>query len=81
MLEEQGRGKEEIGPNHTSFDAGVQVGLPGKPSIPLPMVQEKQDEIVSRWNTANLGLRFGADASSAATASALVAPLICVIDR
>jgi hypothetical protein len=33
------------------------------------------------WNLKNLGLRIGADATSAATASALVAPVICIIDR
>lgn len=38
-------------------------------------------EKTSKWNTTNLGLRFGADAASAATASVLVAPVICVIDR
>ena len=50
-----------------------------KPEIRLPTV--KKEEIVGKWNTQNLGLRFGADASSAAVASALVAPIICVIDR
>jgi hypothetical protein len=34
-----------------------------------------------RWNTKNLGLRLGSDAVSAASAGALVAPLISVIDR
>ncbi|RMD41694.1 hypothetical protein DV735_g3464, partial [Chaetothyriales sp. CBS 134920] len=35
----------------------------------------------SQWNTKNLGWRLGADAASAVTASALIAPVICVIDR
>jgi hypothetical protein len=35
----------------------------------------------SKWNTNKLGLRLGADALAAASASVLVAPIICVIDR
>jgi hypothetical protein len=33
------------------------------------------------WNTRNLGMRLGADAVSAATASLLVAPVITIIDQ
>ncbi len=33
------------------------------------------------WNTKNLGLRLAADAVSAASAAALVAPIIAIIDR
>ena len=33
------------------------------------------------WNTKNLGLRLGADAAAAASAAALVAPVISIIDR
>ncbi|KAF2762929.1 hypothetical protein EJ05DRAFT_433082 [Pseudovirgaria hyperparasitica] len=36
---------------------------------------------VTTWNTKNLGLRLGVDLASAATAGALVAPLITIIDR
>lgn len=51
--------------------------------IPVPRIQDgklKNDTIQS-WNTQNLGLRLGTDAASAATASLLVAPIICVIDQ
>ena len=73
MLEGRERGGQT-----TSFDAGVQMNMP-KPEIRLPT--PGQEELLGRWNTTNLGLRFGVDASSAAAASALVAPIICVIDR
>lgn len=33
------------------------------------------------WNAQQLGLRLGADAASAATASLLVAPVITIIDQ
>ncbi|KPM33924.1 hypothetical protein AK830_g12646, partial [Neonectria ditissima] len=33
------------------------------------------------WNTKNLGLRLGVDAASAACATAMIAPLIAMIDR
>lgn len=36
---------------------------------------------VVQWNTSSLGLRVAADLTSAATASALIAPIISVIDR
>lgn len=35
----------------------------------------------STWNTKNLGLRLGVDAASAACATAMIAPLIAMIDR
>jgi len=53
------------------------------PHIPLPSVKNGRLEPgkVVQWNTANLGLRLGADLTSAATASALIAPIISIIDR
>ncbi len=63
--------------------------LNAQPTLPLPKaaipIARKADtaQITERkqWNTSNLGLRLGADASAAASASILVSPLICVIDR
>lgn len=55
-----------------------------KPSLSLPYsgkarpLSTKQERA---WNTSNLGLRLAADASAAASASILVSPIICVIDR
>lgn len=51
--------------------------------IPVPKIKDGKlkTEAVRSWNTRNLGLRLGADATSAATASLLVAPVICVIDQ
>ena len=48
------------------------------PSVLEVMGQQKKDV---RWNTANLGLRLGADLTSAASAAVLVAPIITIIDR
>lgn len=46
------------------------------PAIPTPtMNSDKQ------WNTRSLGLRFAADAASAAVAGALICPIITIIDR
>ena len=49
--------------------------------LPAAVGEGSQTNTTRRWNTTNLGLRLAADAGSAATASALVAPVICVIDR
>lgn len=52
-------------------------------SIPVPKVSDGRltADAVQGWNTSNIGLRLGADATSAATASVLVAPVITIIDR
>jgi hypothetical protein len=54
-----------------------------KPQISIPSVRKGtvKPELAQPWNTANLGLRLGADLTSAASASALIAPVISVIDR
>ncbi|KIW32810.1 uncharacterized protein PV07_04330 [Cladophialophora immunda] len=54
-----------------------------KPQIHLPSVRNVSVEQKNpmQWNTMNLGLRLGADITSAASASALIAPIITVIDR
>ena len=58
--------------------------LAPKPTLSLPYGESAKLPPVAQeraWNTSNLGLRLAADASAAASASILVAPLICVIDR
>ncbi len=54
-----------------------------RPHIPLSTLRKPsiEPEKLLQWNTASLGLRLGADLTSAASASALIAPVICVIDR
>lgn len=37
--------------------------------------------VVREWNTTNLGLRLASDAAAAASAGALVAPAISMVDR
>lgn len=41
----------------------------------------KHNDTEQRWNTKNLGLRLAADATGAACAGVLVAPIISIIDR
>jgi len=52
---------------------------------PLTIASQKTADMPAKlqqkWNTKNLGLRLGADATSAASAAALVAPIISIIDR
>lgn len=52
-------------------------------ATPIPKIkyQELKSSTIQGWNTKNLGLRLGTDVASAATASLLVAPVICVIDQ
>ncbi|OAG43873.1 hypothetical protein AYO21_01725 [Fonsecaea monophora] len=57
-------------------------------SIPKPHVHllsvgnvSVEQKKPAQWNTRNLGLRLGADVTSAASASVLIAPIITVIDR
>ena len=49
----------------------------------LPPVQNvtRRPKKEVQWNTARVGLRLGADFTSAASAAALIAPIITVIDR
>ncbi|KAF2834194.1 hypothetical protein M501DRAFT_1001421 [Patellaria atrata CBS 101060] len=44
--------------------------------VPTPNVPK-----LTEWNTQHLGLRLGADVAAAASAGALVAPIISIIDR
>ncbi|KAI0116891.1 hypothetical protein F4814DRAFT_414331 [Daldinia grandis] len=58
-------------------DVGVEkplVNTTASPVVPSSGLQQ-------RWNTTNLGLRLGADLTSAACAASMVAPLISIIDR
>jgi hypothetical protein len=48
---------------------------------PLALAGKKVEEQKKQWNTKNLGLRLGSDALSAASAAALVAPIISIIDK
>lgn len=48
--------------------------------LPIPRIKHG-DSSVQGWNTKHVGLRLGADAASAATASTMVAPIITIIDQ
>ncbi|KAI4866234.1 hypothetical protein F4820DRAFT_417513 [Hypoxylon rubiginosum] len=50
--------------------------MPSKDAVEVPSSKVQQ-----QWNTKNLGLRLGADFTSAASAASMVAPLIAIIDR
>lgn len=65
-------------------DSVSQLKMEGKPIV-LPKTQlETKDtalRLETKWNTKNLASRLAADLVSAASAAALVAPLISIIDR
>ncbi|KAL7786334.1 hypothetical protein V8C37DRAFT_392367 [Trichoderma ceciliae] len=50
----------------------------GHHHLPMPMTSSQSQP---RWNSSNLARRLGADATSAACAGALIAPIITIIDR
>lgn len=52
-----------------------------KLDLPLPEKVEGMQAPKKAWNTKNLGLRLASDAISAASAAALVAPVVSIIDR
>ncbi|KAI1409173.1 hypothetical protein F5Y13DRAFT_96332 [Hypoxylon sp. FL1857] len=63
-----------------------QLGAPASPTPPIPVpskdaVEMPSSKLQQQWNTNNLGLRLGADFTSAACAASMVAPLIAIIDR
>ncbi|KIV89581.1 hypothetical protein PV10_06967 [Exophiala mesophila] len=70
----------------TSYPSSVSISTH---SIPMPSVNVNKGRVdpvegevaVVRWNTTNLGSRLVADIISAVSASALIAPIISVIDR
>lgn len=49
--------------------------------LPIAMISASQSQPQSKWNTDRLVWRLGADATSAACAGALIAPIITIIDR
>ena len=52
------------------------------PSLRCPTsIEMPSSKLQQQWNTKNLGLRLGADFTSAASAASMVAPLIAIIDR
>lgn len=61
-------------------DASSLMAVPKSLSLSTVKNPLEPDKVL-RWNTHNLGLRAGADATSAAAAGFLVAPLVCTIDR
>ncbi|RVX68576.1 hypothetical protein B0A52_07003 [Exophiala mesophila] len=70
----------------TSYPSSASISTP---SIPMPSVNVNKGRVdpvdgevaVVLWNTTNLGSRLVADIISAVSASALIAPIISVIDR
>lgn len=78
MLEESGR---EDKTSDKSLSVSSKLLAQAEKFVVPGAVTSPTQETGSKWNTTNLGLRLGADAASAATASVLVAPVICVIDQ
>ena len=75
---EPGRGEKE---SRESVSAPKNILPSPEKLLPSAVGGSAKGKTSPEWNTTNLGLRLAADAGSAATASALVAPIICVIDR
>lgn len=74
--------KQTEEPSKTSSNPSVTAAV-SKPRVHLPSMRKGAIEPMKnvQRNTANLGLRLGADLTSAASASVLIAPMIAVIDR
>ena len=53
---------------------------PKLPAIPTPKI-DMVAKLGRKWNTKNLGLRLGVDAVAAASAAALIAPVVSIIDK
>ncbi|EOO01136.1 hypothetical protein UCRPA7_3422 [Phaeoacremonium minimum UCRPA7] len=53
---------------------------PAKLPIPTPKI-DMAAKLERKWNTKNLGLRLGVDAVAAASAAALIAPVVSIIDK
>jgi hypothetical protein len=75
-------------PSHSHQLSLPSIPVPKPPQVLLPPTTPKpastattKPTLSTQWNTTNLGLRIFADATSAASASILVAPLITIIDR
>jgi hypothetical protein len=73
---------EEHSPRVARMPAQKTTHDSGSLTLPSPVaITTKMPVPDTTWNTSHLGLRLGADALAAASASVLVAPIICVIDR
>ncbi|KAI1468866.1 uncharacterized protein F4812DRAFT_424954 [Daldinia caldariorum] len=69
--------KNDVGIDKKLISPASPIPLPRKDAVEMPPSGLQQQ----RWNTKNLGLRLGADLTSAACAASIVAPLIAIIDR
>ncbi|KAG4221337.1 hypothetical protein PC116_g30187 [Phytophthora cactorum] len=69
--------KNDIGIDKPLVNPASPIPLPCKDAVEMPSSGLQQQG----WNTKNLGLRLGADFTSAACAASMVAPLISIIDR
>ncbi|KAK4152340.1 hypothetical protein C8A00DRAFT_34981 [Chaetomidium leptoderma] len=65
-----------VKPSHLATAASAAISTPASTTAP-----KTGSSPAAKWNTKNLALRLGADIISAASAAALVAPIISIIDR
>ncbi|KAI8962339.1 hypothetical protein F5Y11DRAFT_323168 [Daldinia sp. FL1419] len=68
--------KNDVGTDKPLVNSASPIPLPSKDAVEM-----SSSGLQKRWNTKNLGLRLGADLTSAACAASMVAPLISIIDR
>ena len=72
----------EIDDDNQGRRAVVALNQNQKPKIENSAISRRKDSAeCKRWNTANLPQRVMADFVAAGSAAAMVAPVVCVIDR
>jgi hypothetical protein len=86
MKERGGAVGAEEGVIETSGSVASPVDVVGwSPSTKVPLAAvnpvKVMEEKSKAWNSRNLGWRVGADATAAASAGVLIAPIITIIDR
>ncbi|KAH0526857.1 hypothetical protein TsFJ059_010130 [Trichoderma semiorbis] len=65
----------------TTTTTGTNTNTRDDHHLPIAITSTSQSHPQSKWNTDRLAWRLGADATSAACAGALIAPIITIIDR
>ncbi|EAQ87557.1 hypothetical protein CHGG_04176 [Chaetomium globosum CBS 148.51] len=72
---------DAVKPSHLAAAAASAAAPRALPSPVIGTEAKAGSDTTTKWNTKNLGLRLGADFLGAASAAALVAPIISIIDR
>lgn len=68
-------------PGEDTRVAASPLKLQATATSPIPATSRAEKDVGKAWNTKGLPWRLGADATAAASAGVLVAPIITIIDR